>query len=586
MYPSPQSRSRSSLFRETRPRRTWQISLAFGRHISRRPALLALVVAIFAGGIVGLAGASSAVGTTALVVIGVLVTFILLPDSPHRLWNVDAKALAETVPGSRLVYASQQVAEALALQAPGPVATVDVRHIWNSALDGLSRVVGNPAQLAVDLNYRVVVVADEEPPIVKTSLTAMRCFPNLQSDQLWFSFCSNVSQALDHEFAETDKGCLAREVIHLLPDESLDAWERRVSDYPVALRVDGLPASLDLEAPRIIRGDGWRVVRTVFKARSVTERFVPTELTAEFRTSPNQTTFSVKFTSYYVVGATQVTFEVTDPQAVVEWDEYISGASRHVVVEPSKSLTSVGVNIRAPQSTVLQPGAGAVFNWKPRAKRLLADPDPSLLDLLAVGDHLPSMAALPTGRRECLASEEPLEAVLGVEILDAYATLGVLAPRALRLRRGVLDRLREAQDRLPQGFAFVVLDAWRTIEEQVKLIDHYRGTRPIDGFVASVDATQMRPPHATGGAVDLTLSWQGVPLALGTDFDSFSADAALTAFEDYDGIVRRLRRLFARAMLESDFAPYPKEWWHWSYGDDVWAAAKSVPALYETIETG
>lgn len=365
----PKQWSETGLLRETRPERVGQLSRTFGRHVTRRPALLALVVAGAAGGVARWAGASSAVGMAALVVIGVLITFILLPESPHRLWNVDAKALAETIPAHRLIYASQQLAEALALQATGPVAPAEIERIWNSSLEGLASVVNNPARLAFDLDYRIQVLTGETPPIVKTSLTATRCFPKIQFDQIWFSFCSNVSQALDAEFAETDNGCLAREVIHRLPDETLDSWEQRVSDYPVELRVDGQPAKRDSEAPRIIRGDGWRVVRTVFRAPSLAERFVPTELTAEFRTAPDQNTFSVKFTSYYVVGPTQVTFEVTNLDAIVEWDEYISGASRRVSVEPSRSQTSVGVNIRAPQRTVLQPGAGAVFSWIPKASQ-------------------------------------------------------------------------------------------------------------------------------------------------------------------------------------------------------------------------
>jgi D-alanyl-D-alanine dipeptidase len=47
----------------------------------------------------------------------------------------------------------------------------------------------------------------------------------------------------------------------------------------------------------------------------------------------------------------------------------------------------------------------------------------------------------------------------------------------------------------------------------------------------------------SGGTVDLTLSYRGTPLALGTSFDNFDQYAAITAFEEADSIVRRLRRL-------------------------------------------
>lgn len=216
---------------------------------------------------------------------------------------------------------------------------------------------------------------------------------------------------------------------------------------------------------------------------------------------------------------------------------------------------------------------------------LLQEPDPSLIHVLPVGEPLGVAAEVPATRGDCLGIDEPIEELNGFAVLDAYATLGILPVRKLRLRRSVVDRLREAERGLPRGFALVVLDAWRSIAEQTRLVDYYQRTGPVDGFVARVDGSQMRPPHTTGGAVDLTLSWRTLPLALGTDFDNFSDEASLTAFESTDGVVRRLRRVLTRVMASNDFTPYPKEWWHWSYGDDVWAAAKGVPALFDSVET-
>ena len=68
---------------------------------------------------------------------------------------------------------------------------------------------------------------------------------------------------------------------------------------------------------------------------------------------------------------------------------------------------------------------------------------------------------------------------------------------------------------------------------------------------------------------------------IGTDYDAFEPEAALEAFESGpDGVIRRLRRLLANSMMRSGFARYSPEWWHWSYGDDVWAAAMGTSALY------
>lgn len=82
-----------------------------------------------------------------------------------------------------------------------------------------------------------------------------------------------------------------------------------------------------------------------------------------------------------------------------------------------------------------------------------------------------------------------------------------------------------------QLVALVVLDAWRDPELQRRLVDAYRETHgDIDGFVADPASDRLRPPHVVGGALDLL------------------------------------------------------EWWHWSYGDDVWAAFVGDNALYDVVD--
>ncbi len=100
----------------------------------------------------------------------------------------------------------------------------------------------------------------------------------------------------------------------------------------------------------------------------------------------------------------------------------------------------------------------------------------------------------------------------------------------------------------------------------------------------------MSLPHVTGGAVDLTISYNGIPLALGTDFDEFTPAAATDWYETHavkgaDAVlIRDLRRMFGNAMLKAGFAPYQQEWWHWSYGDRYWAYQQHQPhAIYGSV---
>lgn len=178
--------------------------------------------------------------------------------------------------------------------------------------------------------------------------------------------------------------------------------------------------------------------------------------------------------------------------------------------------------------------------------------------------------------------DDPLVEVTGVATLDAYAALGILPPRAARVRADVHDRLIAADAALPHRFHLVVLDAWRTIDEQITLIEHYAKDGPTDGWLADPRA-DARPPHTTGGAVDLTLAIDGIPLALGSDFDAFDSTAHLNALEPTDHPARPLRRLLASVLAAQDLVGYALEWWHWSFGDDTWAAAKGRAAAYDIV---
>jgi D-alanyl-D-alanine dipeptidase len=156
------------------------------------------------------------------------------------------------------------------------------------------------------------------------------------------------------------------------------------------------------------------------------------------------------------------------------------------------------------------------------------------------------------------------------------------------LRQGLAERLQAAGAALPAGFELVVLDGWRSLGFQAALREYYLATFRNVGteYVAAVDDEALRAGHTTGGAVDVTLSWNGVPLALGTDYDAFTALAHPAAFERVgaDERVRDLRRLLFAVMTGAGFAPYPVEWWHWTWGEQWWAAVTGSPlAFYDVV---
>jgi D-alanyl-D-alanine dipeptidase len=135
----------------------------------------------------------------------------------------------------------------------------------------------------------------------------------------------------------------------------------------------------------------------------------------------------------------------------------------------------------------------------------------------------------------------------------------------------------------------VVIDAHRTRAFQAELLAYYQArTTPagdFNDFVADPWTSTPIPPHTTGGAADLTLSWRGAVLGLGTDFDAFVPEAGPAALEDGGGgAARDLRRLLASVLQAEGMAVLGSEWWHWSYGDQHWAAQAGEPvAIYGEI---
>ena len=228
-----------------------------------------------------------------------------------------------------------------------------------------------------------------------------------------------------------------------------------------------------------------------------------------------------------------------------------------------------------------------------QAKSLLQTP-PATIPVDVFVDLAPVAASAPNNQRtpDCLRLLEPLVALDdggSVSYLDAYLQLGILPARPARLRLSVVARLKQAAASLPAGWGLVVLDAWRSLNEQAALDRFYGSQAVADGFVAPVGPGQ-RPPHTTGGTVDLTLSWQNQPLALGTEFDDFSPLAATAAFEadGQDSQIRRLRRALVAAMTSAGFVNHQQgsEWWHWSFGDNAWANSNRCPALYDVADGG
>ena len=173
-----------------------------------------------------------------------------------------------------------------------------------------------------------------------------------------------------------------------------------------------------------------------------------------------------------------------------------------------------------------------------------------------------------------------------------------------KLRLGVVQRLLDAQQQLVEhdpSLRLSIFDAWRPIAVQAFMVDHSiaelcrergveaRSGDAFDQVVADVGrfwAAPSRdpmtpPPHSTGAAVDLTLSSSdGTPLAMGGEIDAIGAVSEPQHYAGReDSNARRWhqrRQLLAEVMGAAGFAQHPNEWWHYSFGDQLWAWRKGA----------
>ncbi len=199
-------------------------------------------------------------------------------------------------------------------------------------------------------------------------------------------------------------------------------------------------------------------------------------------------------------------------------------------------------------------------------------------------DPLPPLAE-PDTQRVDQPSNEPLAPVRHrrIRTLSNYWHAGweSATPFTL-LRTGVIDRLVSAVESLPTRWGVAVFDAWRPLALQQELYSVAIADPTIPRGLFSEPSTDPAtpPPHLSGGAVDLTLTVDGVALALGTGFDDTTDLARAAQLESQPGAARETRRMLYHLMHEAGFIVFRDEWWHFEFGTIRWSAITGQPPLY------
>ena len=140
---------------------------------------------------------------------------------------------------------------------------------------------------------------------------------------------------------------------------------------------------------------------------------------------------------------------------------------------------------------------------------------------------------------------------------------------------------------LPQNIELEVIDGYRPAEIQRKMF--YAGIKiwqkrhpqwskdkvrvQLQKYLANPESYTY---HSTGGVVDVTLYDEKGQLEMGKDRHTYS--------KRINGTAKKNRIMLINAMENAGFVNYPLEWWHWCYGESLWAHVKGKKhAIYGTI---
>ena len=192
----------------------------------------------------------------------------------------------------------------------------------------------------------------------------------------------------------------------------------------------------------------------------------------------------------------------------------------------------------------------------------------------------------------------PLE-LFAVESPHPYQKLGANygGHSPYYLRQNVVENLIQAQNNLQllyPNWYIQIFDAYRPVAVQQFMVDYSFGEALRERDLTEQELSPQQredvwkavyeiwavpsldmntpPPHSTGAAVDITIvNDLGEVVDMGSPIDEMSdrshPEYYINSNQKYDAN----RQLLRDVMLKAGFQRNPREWWHFSFGDQMWA---------------
>ena len=192
----------------------------------------------------------------------------------------------------------------------------------------------------------------------------------------------------------------------------------------------------------------------------------------------------------------------------------------------------------------------------------------------------------------------PLE-LFAVESPHPYQRLGANygGHSPYYLRQSVVENLIQAQNNLQllyPNWYIQIFDAYRPVAVQQFMVEYSFGEALRERDLTEQELSPQQredvwkavyeiwavpsldmntpPPHSTGAAVDITIvNDLGEVVDMGSPIDEMSdrshPEYYINSNQKYDAN----RQLLRDVMLKAGFQRNPREWWHFSFGDQMWA---------------
>ena len=151
------------------------------------------------------------------------------------------------------------------------------------------------------------------------------------------------------------------------------------------------------------------------------------------------------------------------------------------------------------------------------------------------------------------------------------------------LRKTVAQILCRAKSHLPPGMTFLVRDAWRPQKIQQEIYHQFflkaskkypswsqqKIKRSVGKYVAPAQG-KYASGHMTGAAIDVRIIKNGKKLPMNSSKLTYSENAQ-SLQPKLPLYIQKNRQIMFNALTKAGLSNYPKEYWHWSYGDIWWA---------------